>query len=373
MLECHGAPDAVLRDMVEAMEHPVVVCEQITAPEEQALVQRLRDHGVSVITVWQSSLLSLSDLPFKPSAVPDTFTSFRRAVEDRQVEASMPLSAPCSLPALPDLGVLRGIGQASDLKQTSGLPDCPPATSISKLGSIGSMRGSETDALRHLQQYCQRGLPHTYKSTRNALMGVDSSSKWSLWLAHGALSARKAWASIREFERAEGATESTYWLWFELLWRDHFRLLHHKHGSRLYHAGGLTGLPCTSHDETAFQLWCVGRTGHDLIDAGMRELAMTGYLSNRMRQIVASYLIHDLGCDWRAGAAWFESQLIDLDVYSNQGNWLYVSGHGTDPRGGRRFNPDKQADEHDPLGEYRRIWLNEALLAGPPSTLGAPG
>jgi len=101
----------------------------------------------------------------------------------------------------------------------------------------------------------------------------------------------------------------------------------------------------------------MGQTGHDWIDAGMRELAATGYLSNRMRQNVASYLIHDLGCDWRAGASWFEHCLIDFDVYSNQGNWLYLSGRGTDARANRRFNPDVQAEQYDPDGVYRRTWV----------------
>ena len=93
------------------------------------------------------------------------------------------------------------------------------------------------------------------------------------------------------------------------------------------------------------------------MDAGMRELKATGYLSNRLRQVVASYLIYDLHSDWRAGAAWFESQLLDYDVYSNQGNWLYIAGRGTDPRGGRRFNPQKQAQDHDANGSYRALWL----------------
>jgi deoxyribodipyrimidine photo-lyase len=88
----------------------------------------------------------------------------------------------------------------------------------------------------------------------------------------------------------------------------------------------------------------------------MNELAATGKMSNRMRQIVASYLIYDLRIDWRAGAAWFESQLLDYDVYSNQGNWLYIAGLGTDPRGGRRMNLEKQALEHDPKGLYRKQW-----------------
>ena len=89
------------------------------------------------------------------------------------------------------------------------------------------------------------------------------------------------------------------------------------------------------------------------------KLQQTGFLSNRMRQVLASYWIFDMKGDWRAGAAWFESQLIDYDVYSNQGNWLYISGGGTDPRGGRAFNVQKQAKDHDPDGVYRAMWLGK--------------
>ena len=106
-----------------------------------------------------------------------------------------------------------------------------------------------------------------------------------------------------------------------------------------------------------FKSWAEGETGEPLIDAAMRELKLTGYLSNRLRQVVASYLIYDLDSDWQSGAAWFESQLIDYDVYSNQGNWLYIAGRGTDPRGGRAFNVKKQTQDHDPQGIYRGMWL----------------
>ncbi len=126
------------------------------------------------------------------------------------------------------------------------------------------------------------------------------------------------------------------------------------HGNAISHSGA-TSTEQTYHLKN-LQRWTTGQTGHPFVDAGMRELRATGYLSNRMRQVVASYLIHDLKVDWRAGAAWFESQLIDYDVYSNQGNWLYIAGVGTDPRGGRRFNPDKQAADHDPAGAYQKKW-----------------
>ena len=172
---------------------------------------------------------------------------------------------------------------------------------------------------------------------------------------------------LTQYEAARGANDGTYWIWFELVWRDYFRFLHLKYGRALYLRQGLRK-PDPSGDAPSlaeplsgialklFEQWTQGRTKNALVNAGMNELAATGKMSNRMRQIVASYLIYDLRIDWRAGAAWFESQLLDYDVYSNQGNWLYIAGLGTDPRGGRRMNLEKQALEHDPKGLYRKQW-----------------
>ena len=115
-------------------------------------------------------------------------------------------------------------------------------------------------------------------------------------------------------------------------------------------------MPSNQFDSEKFIKWSSGTTGESLIDAGMRELKKTGYLSNRMRQIVASYWIYDMRGDWQAGCAWFEYQLIDYDVYSNQGNWLYIAGKGTDPREGRPFNVAKQTQDHDRDGIYRQMW-----------------
>ena len=190
----------------------------------------------------------------------------------------------------------------------------------------------------------------------NGLAGVDYSSKWSPWLATGALSARRIMAELRQFEATHGANEGSYWLWFELLWRDYFRFLHLQHGRRLYRAQGLAQEPPARHNAQGFERWCQARTGEPLIDAAMRELQATGYLSNRLRQVVASYLVYEVGADWRAGAAWFEAQLVDYDVYSNQGNWLYIAGRGTDPQGGRRFNIQKQLSQYDAEGQYLRLW-----------------
>jgi deoxyribodipyrimidine photo-lyase len=108
-----------------------------------------------------------------------------------------------------------------------------------------------------------------------------------------------------------------------------------------------------------FECWRTGKTGVPWVDAGMRELLVTGYLSNRMRQNVASFLTKSLGIDWRYGAVWFESILLDHDVNVNYGNWQYVAGVGTDPRESRKFNMMKQALDYDPNGEYIKLWCPE--------------
>jgi deoxyribodipyrimidine photo-lyase len=250
-------------------------------------------------------------------------------------------------------------------------------------------QAGETAALRHLHRYFASDHVRRYKETRNGLIGFDYSTKFSPWLAVGAVSARQIYQQLAAHEAEFGANDSTYWIWFELLWRDYFRFLHLRFGHQLYHRQGLKSRqvnpdPSTTsarphhvnhsassahlrqgsasaipHSKVNFERWCQGNTGQQLIDAGMRELKASGYLSNRMRQIVASFLVNDLQCDWRAGAAWFESQLIDFDIYSNQGNWLYLAGFGTDPRSNRRFNLDKQAQTYDPERNYVQLWLDK--------------
>jgi deoxyribodipyrimidine photo-lyase len=362
LLQLEGDPCEVLENLVHRLDSPVLICEDVAAPEEQAQVQRLKARGVVVQTVWQSTLFAPDQLPFPPHKVPDAFTTFRQAVEIHAVKVHAPLPCAQKLPPRPasnassndsdwDLAILTAISQA---QAPSTLSDPRSAFPWSR----PEFGGGEGAALAHLARYCSRGLPHSYKDTRNGLYGVDYSTKWSPWLATGALSPRQAWAAIQSFAFAQGANDSTYWIGFELLWRDHFRWLHHKHGRRLYRRTGLSDvpLPACTHRADNFDRWRQAKTGQDFIDAGMRELNATGYVSNRLRQNLASYLIHDLGCDWRAGAAWFEAQLIDYDVYTNQGNWLYLSGKGTDPRGSRRFNPEKQANDYDADGRYRAMW-----------------
>jgi deoxyribodipyrimidine photo-lyase len=318
LAELQGSPKDTLSAFAKEQKTTHIYCEDIAAPEEQAEVDALKDAGLAVKTLWQSSLLEPADLPFEVQNLPAVFTAFRNKVEKQGVK---PRSSSLSSVNLPQ--------------------------------SAGEI---------HLKRYFAGDFALTYKLTRNQPMNWSPdehfSTKFSPWLACGAISAPMIDADLKRFEAEHGANDSTYWIWFELLWRDYFRFLHLQNGKKLYRKQGLgnTELAKVPNNKQGLKRWCEGRTGEPLVDAGMRELAATGWLSNRMRQVVASYLIYDLGGDWRAGAAWFESQLIDYDVYSNQGNWLYIAGRGTDPRGGRRFNPQMQAQQHDADGQYRQFW-----------------
>jgi deoxyribodipyrimidine photo-lyase len=338
-----------------------VFCEDIAAPEKEAQVQALIDAGLTAKVLWQSSLLEPDALPFAAEEMPQVFTVFRQRIESKGLKPLTPLPAPTQLPAPPSepsstWASLPGWTEdAFTLLQARTEDDAHARSNFPY--TQAHCRGGETRALAHLHNYLTPPWPDRYKQTRNALQGQHTSSHWSPWLATGAVSARTIWAELDAYEQKHGSNDGTYWLWFELLWRDNFRMLHLQHGKQLYAARGLSSLPKPSHFPKDFQRWCSGQTGEPIVDAGMRELAATGFTSNRMRQIVASFLVHDLSCDWRAGAAWFESQLVDFDVCSNQGNWLYVSGRGTDPRVGRRFNPAKQTQDHDPQGRYRQAWL----------------
>lgn len=354
----HGAVAEVLPACARQVNASTVFAEDIAAPEEEAQVQALRTAGLTVHTVWQSSLLEPASLPFEVAEMPQVFTVFRQRVEAAGLRPLPPLPAPPQLPAPPgeDLSGLHGwADSAGSLLQAPVHAPGHPKANFPYTQEHG--RGGESSGLAHLQRYLTPPWPDRYKQTRNALQGQHTSSHWSPWLATGALSARTIWAALQAYEDRHGANHGTYWLWFELLWRDNFRFLHLQHGRQLYAARGLSQLPRPRHFPKDFQRWCDGQTGEPIVDAGMRELAATGFTSNRMRQIVASYLVHDLACDWRAGAAWFEAQLVDFDVCSNQGNWLYLSGRGTDPRAGRRFNPAKQTQDHDPQGRYQKTWL----------------
>ena len=205
-----------------------------------------------------------------------------------------------------------------------------------------------------------RFLPSTYKQVRNALDGWDNSTKFSPWLANGSISVKQILSALRYYEHDVKASESTYWIQFELLWREYFQWLAHAHQAKLFIRSGIRQKKVlTTFYPERFQRWCQGNTPCPIVNACMNQLNATGYMSNRGRQIVASYFVNELNLDWRYGAAYFEQQLIDYDVAVNWGNWQYLAGVGADPRGRRWFDMDKQTKRYDPDKSFIIKWCGE--------------
>jgi deoxyribodipyrimidine photo-lyase len=318
---------------------------------EKALESALKPLNVSCKSFWGHTIHRLQDLPFNIANIPELFTKFRKDVE-RECRIPTPLAAPTKVPALP---------LAIDPGNLPTLADFGLETPQFEPRGVLAFHGGETAGMARLDEYFWKNdRLRVYKETRNGMLGANYSSKFSAWLALGCLSPRYICHQIDKYETDRIENDSTYWLFFELLWRDYFRLICAKHGKKIFHLSGLQGVNLVwKEDWTRFNLWREGKTGFPLIDANMRELATTGFMSNRGRQNVGSFLTKNLGIDWRMGAEWFESCLIDYDVCSNWGNWNYTAGVGNDARGFRFFNISKQSLDYDRDGRYVKHWLPE--------------
>jgi len=299
-------------------------------------------------TFSTSTLYHAEDLPFSIKDIPDVFTNFRKKTEkdatirtvfEKPLSIKSPIIPPINLPTLNDLGLAN-----IPIDSRAVLP----------------FEGGETKALERVNHYFfETKSISNYKETRNGMVGSNYSSKFSAWLALGCLSPRELYFELKKYEAQYEANESTYWLVFELLWRDYFRFMMKKYHVKFFQQNGIQnkGIAVNKHNITILKSWIDGKTGVDFVDANMIELKLTGFMSNRGRQNVASYLCNDLKLDWRYGAAYFEQQLIDYDVCSNWGNWAYLAGVGNDPRGNRYFNIEKQAQDYDKNKAFRNLWL----------------
>jgi len=344
-----GDAETILPDLMAKCGAETLIFESedtfIEKQVENRLLQRMP--SLKIETWYGKTLLNPHELPFDLTDLPQVFTEFRKRVEKKGIHLEpMPLIQ--ALPPMPEFEAEFSADWASIFSSIQ-VPDKRTAFPFA---------GGEDSALARLRDYVwERKLAANYKNTRNGLVGEAYSTKFSPWLANGCLSAKRIYQEIKAFEAQYGESEQTYWIIFELLWRDYFRFTARKFGSRIFKSQGLKEKhELSPFKPDVFESWINGTTGNAFCDAAMNELRLTGYLSNRMRQNVASYLCHDLKQPWLAGAAWFEHCLIDYDPASNYGNWMYIAGVGNDPRANRYFSLAKQVEMYDPEGSYRAMW-----------------
>ena len=332
------SPLDIIPQLITQHDISQIYCSENTGVHENQIWQQLfkRYPMISFTRIASHTLFEQADLPFPLAELPNSFSKFRKWVE--RLDIKPPIPALKQLPRSPEL--------------SEQWPQIPIISSQSML-----FDGGERQGLAHLENYFERNLASSYKETRNGLDGMDYSTKFSPWLANGSLSARRIVCRLRNYEHDVEANDSTYWIYFELLWREYYQWYAHRHGKRLFNVSGIkTSKPKTSFYPERFQKWCNGNTPYPIVNACMKQLNSTGYMSNRGRQLVASCFVHELGLDWRYGAAYMEQQLIDYDTASNWGNWQYLAGVGADPRSHRRFDLVKQTNIYDPKRVFIERW-----------------
>lgn len=345
---CYGKTADELAQLIHQHDVGRLVCARQFGTDEKAVLTRLAKlfPDLAIEQVDNTTLFSHNTLPYVLGELPASFTPFRKVAEKEAI--AHPLAAPSQLPPSP-----------CEHDNTFIWSMIKPTSLLDNALFDGGIEAAEA----HLNDYFTGQHPQSYKVVRNALDGFDNSTKFSAWLNQGSLSVRRLFHRLQQYEREVVANESTYWIFFELLWREYFQWLALQLGSDIFRFGGVrqpNKNPGCFYPER-YQRWCAGNTPFPLVNACMKQLLHTGYMSNRGRQIVASCLVNELGMDWRYGAAWFEHHLLDYNVASNWGNWQYIAGVGADPRGGRHFNIDKQAATYDPNGEFVRLWSPEPV------------
>jgi deoxyribodipyrimidine photo-lyase len=350
LLVYHQNPEEIIPKIISEFDVKTVYFQEEWTKDEVRIENEIKSKtDISVVfkIVYDQFLFHPKDIPFSINDIPNVFTQFRNKCEKaskirtESVAKAMPSSNLIEnktvVPNLNDLGF-----EDFEVDKRTAFP----------------FKGGENQALKRMENYFwETENLSKYKETRNGLVGADFSSKFSPWLANGCISAKTIYWQICEYEQQVEKNDSTYWLIFELIWRDYFKYISMKYGQKIFKIGGILDKDYDwKTNKSAIDNWINGKTQEPFVNANMIELQKTGFMSNRGRQNVGSYFAKNLLLDWRIGAAYFESMLIDYDVHSNYGNWMYVSGVGNDPRD-RKFNIKMQAENYDGENKFQDLWL----------------
>ncbi|MCB0115079.1 MAG: deoxyribodipyrimidine photo-lyase [Caldilineaceae bacterium] len=342
-----GKPEDVLPDLVQQTGASVIFAEEDYSP-----FARRRDDAVRRFLPLLQLTGGVSALPVGLVRKADgdpyvVYSPFKRQWLDQRlpVKADV-LAAPEMIPTDTEIA-------------SAEIPDAP------SIHEDVPFAPGEVEAQERLRRFAVgKDAPIYGYAARRDLPAEDGTSSLSPYLRFGMISARRAVVAARyAVDHAAGAEQrkgAETWL-SELIWRDFYiSVLHY-----FPHVRGGSFRPeydsiAWRNDEDEFAAWCEGRTGYPFVDAAMRQLRRSGWMHNRARMVVASFLVKDLLIDWRWGERWFMQHLVDGDPAANNGGWQWAAGTGTDAAPYFRiFNPVTQSEKFDADGAYIRRWVLE--------------
>lgn len=356
LLVRYGIPEDIIFDLTKSYGCSLVFCNRERTHEEEKVQDKLEKNlwsvGHEIFYNRGKLLYYTSDLPFPIGQTPDSFNQFRKEVE-KIITIREPLEVPENI-----VSNFENIdwGEIPSLEEMGFSQE-----EISSYKPI--YRGGEDAGLEIVDRFFWKD-HHAlnFKKTKSSLFGDDVSTSFSPWLSLGCISPKLIYRELCSFEEEIGKNDSTYQIYHSLLLRDYFRLIAKKYGNKIYQFNGIRKaviLDELSADLEKFSLVQQAQTGIPIIDAAVKELNSTGFLSSRARAILAGFIVFDLKINWLIGAEFFESKLIDYDTASNYGNWQHLVGIGADNKQEKHINVISQSKRFDLNTEYIVKWLPE--------------
>ena len=356
LLILHQRSQLAIPRLAEALKATKVIwnldIEPFAQKRDETVKETLKAKGISTETYWDQLLHPPGKILTKSETPYTVYTPFWRnwSQQPKQSVAA-------------GVTQLEGLNQEElDIVQQTGVIPLPNAKELGYLWQNPLLLNpGETAALEKLTEFCTYKLSE-YQLQRN-FPAIDGTSQLSAALKFGAIGIRTIWQATVEAannSNSEEESESIKTWQQELAWREFYQHC-------LYFFPELADGPYRKqfqdfpwrNNEEHFQAWCEGKTGYPIVDAAMRQLNETGWMHNRCRMIVASFLTKDLIIDWRWGEKYFMQKLFDGDLAANNGGWQWSASSGMDPKPLRIFNPASQAQKFDPEAEYIRQWLPE--------------
>jgi len=351
-----GRPEIVIPRLARATKSQLVSWNEAATPigrrRDDHVAEKLRRAGIESVTRRDHTVFGPDEIRTKTGGSYAVYTPYRNAWWEAWHREPRAISGRSPLPARAIPGFAARDGTALARISTDRIPHAGESTRLP--------RGGEKAARRRLSRFLSTAVS-SYAVDRDR-PDRDGTSRLSPYLRFGAISVRRCVSDALQVAREEPAAKVGIRKWLdELVWREFYYgvLAHSPHVLTRSFRPEYDALAWVD-DEEAFEAWKAGRTGYPFVDAAMRQLRATGWMHNRARMVVASFLTKDLLIDWRRGERYFFDALVDGDPASNNGGWQWAASTGTDPQPYFRiFNPVTQGERWDPEGRYVRRWVPE--------------